>query len=259
VSSDTGAPAQGKKSDENGEKGKSDGGQSVLLGFLGTLPGLITAVAALITALGGAFLGGTQLAGSAQARPTVFVTVTAHANATPASGAATGSRGQKPTPSASAPTPPASTPAAVSGTDLSSLTPVQSSVDGFTTDSPQQIGTTTYSNAIRFSCSSTGNSAFGFNTIVYDVAGYKTLNATFGIPDNASNAAGNSATIKFYKDGGSTELGQPLNVALNSPQQVNLNLQGSAQLEIYCVAANDDSDNGDDIDVAIGNATISPS
>lgn len=101
------------------------------------------------------------------------------------------------------------------------------------------------------------DSGYGYNSLVYAVAGYKTLNATFGIPDNASNAAGNSATIKFYKDGGSTELGKPITIALDSPQRISLPLQGSSQMEISCVAAQTGSD-GDDIDVAIGDATLSP-
>ena len=57
-----------------------------------------------------------------------------------------------------------------------------------------------------------------------------------------------------------SELGQPFTIALDSTQQVSLNLQGSSQLEISCVAANEDSttSSGDDIDVAIGNARLSP-
>jgi hypothetical protein len=246
VSSSTGATTPGTKNDGSGDNGQSDRKQGLVLGFLGTLPGLITAVAALITAIGGAFLGGTQLAGQSRAQPTVFVTVTSTAS----------DASQGTDPSGSAPASSGSTSATVSGTDLSSLTPVQSSVDGFTTNGPQQIGTTTYSDAIRFSCSSP-DSGYGYNSLVYAVAGYKTLNATFGIPDNASNAAGNSATIKFYKDGGSTELGKPITIALDSPQRISLPLQGSSQMEISCVAAQTGSE-GDDIDVAIGDATLSP-
>jgi hypothetical protein len=70
VSSSTGAPPQGT---ENGSKR----GESAFKAFIGTLPGLLTGVAALITAIAGAFYGGTQLAGRPQVQPTVFVTVTA--------------------------------------------------------------------------------------------------------------------------------------------------------------------------------------
>ena len=254
MSGSTGAAAQGTESSGSGKDGGSDGKHGFLLGFLGTLPGLITAVATLITAIGGAFLGGTQLAGQPRPQQTVFVTVPA----TPGSASPLSGQGS----TTSDGTPPASSVSLQDtgkGTDLSSLTPVQQTVDAYTTDGPQQIGTTTYSDAIRFSCSSASDSAYGYYSLVYDVAGYGTLNATFGIPDDASNAAGNSATIKFYKDGDSTELGQPVTIALDSPQRVSQDLQGASQLEIYCVSANGGSSNGDDIDVAIGGATLAPS
>jgi len=91
------------------------------------------------------------------------------------------------------------------------------------------------------------------------VAGYRTLTATIGVPSYAANAPGSSATIKFFKDGSSTQLGATLTVALDNPARVTLNLQGSSRLEIYCIAANQDGSNGDDINVAIGNAKLSPS
>jgi hypothetical protein len=256
VSSSTGASAQDTRSDGSGKEGGSDRKQhlDLLLNFLGTLPGILTAAAALITAIGAAFLGGTQLTSRPQAQPTVFVTVTATASAGPAD---VSSSGAAPAQSPSAAGSPASTQAPPSGTDLSSLTPVQNSVNNFTTGT-EEIGTTNYSDGIRFTCSDPNSGVdINYNSLVYVVAGSKTLNATFGVPDDASNAAGNSATIKFYKDGTSTELGQPITIALDSPQRVSLNLQGSSQLEIYCAAANPDgSDDGDDIDVAIGGATL---
>jgi hypothetical protein len=258
MSNSTGAAEQGTKSEGSSTGNGSDRKQGFVLGFLGTLPGIITAVAALITAIAGAFLGGAQLASQPQAQPTVYVTVTAP----PSASSASSSPAARPNPTTAPPGSAASTgapPATDSGTPLSSLTPVQNSVDNFTASSPQKVGTTLYSDAIRFSCSSASD-PFGYNSVVYNVAGYTTLNATFGIPDNAGNAANNSATIKFFKDGGSTELGQPFTIALDSTQQVSLNLQGSSQLEISCVAANEDSttSSGDDIDVAIGNARLSP-
>jgi hypothetical protein len=52
VSSSTGAPPQGT---ENGSKRRESGSKE----FIGTLPGLLAGVAALITAIAGAFYGGT--------------------------------------------------------------------------------------------------------------------------------------------------------------------------------------------------------
>lgn len=57
-------------------------------------------------------------------------------------------------------------------------------------------------------------------------------------------------------------------MALDNPRRVSLELQGlelqglelqgASRLEIYCTAANTGA-NGDDIDVVIGNAILSPS
>jgi hypothetical protein len=52
VSSSTGATAPGTKNDGSGNDGRNDRKHGLVLGFIGTLPGLITAVAALITAIG---------------------------------------------------------------------------------------------------------------------------------------------------------------------------------------------------------------
>jgi hypothetical protein len=102
-----------------------------------------------------------------------------------------------------------------------------------------------------------GSTANADNELVYEVAGDTEFDATFGVPDNASNGTGNSATITFYKDGGSTRMGNSFTVALDAPTSIHLNLQGTSQLEIYCSAANADGSNGDDIDMAVVNGTLS--
>jgi hypothetical protein len=149
------------------------------------------------------------------------------------------------------PTAGASTPIA----DLSALTPVeQSSVSGPSTG-PQQIGSTTYENSVRFTCYSDGGSS---GDLIYDVAGYKFLDTMIGIPSDASNAAGNAMTITFYKDGSTTQLSAPVTVTLDHPQTVHLNLQGSSQLEISCNSINTTSQSSAYMDVALANATIGP-
>ncbi len=72
--------------------------------------------------------------------------------------------------------------------------------------------------------------------IDYNVAGYKFLNAVIGVPSSASNAAGNSMTVTFFKDGSSNQLSTPVTVSLDHPQSVHLNLDGSSQLEIACTS-----------------------
>jgi hypothetical protein len=85
---------------------------------------------------------------------------------------------------------------------------------------------------VRFTCAN--NNAY----LDYDVAGYKYLTATISIPSDATNAAGNTMNITFFKDGSTTQLGAPFTVALDRPHRVHLNLEGSSQLEIACTASN---------------------
>jgi hypothetical protein len=258
VSSGTSTPPpKAEQSDDRTGRESADGGRgkglvAVLGAFFTTLPGLLTGIAAL----GTAFFGGTQL--TSRPTPTVTVTATVTAPAPARSGASVGSpstgNAASPSPQVQSSAPTASAP---QGTELSALTPLQSTtVDQLTTDQSQQVGTKTYANAVRFSCSDPAPDIYSYNELVYDVAGYTTFDATFGVPDNASNGTGNSATITFYKDGGSTRLGNSVTVALDAPAHIDLNLQGSSQLEISCSAANQYSD-GDDIDVAIVNGTLS--
>lgn len=138
--------------------------------------------------------------------------------------------------------------------DLSALTAVQSSNISGPNPGPEQIGATIYQNSVGFTCYSGGPSY-----IDYNVAGYKFLNALIGIPSGASNAAGNSMTVTFFKDGSSTQLGSPVTVSLDHPQSVHLNLDGSSQLEIACAAISQTSHSSVSMDGALGNATIGPS
>jgi len=137
--------------------------------------------------------------------------------------------------------------------DLSALSPVQTYDISGPSDGPEQIGATIYQNSVGFTCYS------GPSYIDYNVAGYKFLNTVIGIPSNAANAAGNSMTITFFKDGSSTQLGSPVTVSLDHPQSVHLDLAGSSQLEIACTAIGGTSHSTVSMDAALGNATIGPS
>jgi hypothetical protein len=138
--------------------------------------------------------------------------------------------------------------------DLSALTAVQSNNISGPNPGPEQIGATIYQNSVGFTCYGSSPSY-----IDYNVAGYKFLNALIGIPSGASNAAGNSMTITFFKDGSSTQLGSPVTVSLDHPQSVHLNLDGSSQLEISCAAISQTTHSPVSMDGALGNATIGPS
>lgn len=66
-----------------------------------------------------------------------------------------------------------------------------------------EINTSTFEQSIRFTCEG------GQSSVVYNVTGYGFLNATIGVPNDATNAAGNVAVITFLKNG-DTQLGTPI-------------------------------------------------
>lgn len=138
-------------------------------------------------------------------------------------------------------------------TYLSAIKPVQANYAyGFTTG-PEQIGTTSYPQSVRYTCSG------GQTSVVYDVAGFGYLNATLGVPNDATNGAGNTAAVTFFKDGSTTQLGPTINDAVGQPQQVHLNLDGSAQLEIACSVTNNSTHGFVSMDIALGNGLLSVS
>src|SRR5262249_18119226 len=215
--------------------------------ILNNVYGIIVVVASILAVfVGGAAVGHVATSASPAPATTVIRTVPA-----PAPSPTTGST------ASSTPTVPASTqattetpnPAGV--TNLSTLKPVQNTYAyGFTTG-PVQIGTTSYQQSVRFTC-------YGNQTsLVYDVAGFTFLDATIGVPNDAPNAAGNTATITFLKDGSTTQLGKPVTDVTGRPQKIHLDLDGAAQLEIACTATNNATHNGTSMDVTFGDATLS--
>ncbi|MBV9141156.1 MAG: NPCBM/NEW2 domain-containing protein [Pseudonocardiales bacterium] len=150
---------------------------------------------------------------------------------------------------------PPSGPSSGGPTNLSAIKPVQTagSIGNFTTGSVQ-IGTTTYPNSVRFTC---GYVVSGPGNVVYNVAGFTFLDAMIGVPNDATNGIGDTMAITFFKDG-STQLGSPLNIVLGQSQTVHLDLQGASQLELKCLPTDNVSHNEVQMDIALGDATISP-
>jgi len=200
------------------------------LGELG--PAWITAIAALIVALTGAgFFAGRVTAGATN-------TVVAPVLPSKASSAPpTATQREQPSGAAS------------SGgiTYLTQLTPLQTN-DGFTVE-PVQMGTTTYQQSIRFTCQT------AVTSVVYNVTGFTFLDATVGVPNNATNAAGYTANISFFKNGSATQLSLPITDVVGKLQKVHLNLEGAVQLQITCTTEADGSDTF--MDVALGNPSLS--
>jgi hypothetical protein len=220
--------------------------------WLQTVPGIVTAIAGLLAAVG-AFYGGAQLSasnGSPQPVVTVTVPVPGRTVTVPAAAATVSAGSSSHAASASTAGGTALPPGAVY---LSTLTPLQDNESEYSRsaiEAPQEIGTTRYSDSIRFNC---GDQDYT-SSLVYDVAGYSALQLTLGVPDNATDAAGNSAAIRFLKDGGSTQLIPQVTVALDQAQTVTVQLSGTSQLEISCTASSSIPSGG--LDIALGNAAL---
>ena len=131
---------------------------------------------------------------------------------------------------------------------LTELTPLQNSLTAFSFKAgPVQMSGQTYRQSIYFTCQDP------ITSVVYEVTGFKFLDATIGVPDDATNTSGISTTsVMFFKNGSTTQIGQPVFPLLGHPQKIQLNLQGAVQLEIGCATNRNDL-----ADVALGNATLS--
>lgn len=201
--------------------------------------GVITVVASVLATLGiGAAVG--HATASPSATPTAPITAIRMVTAATATQRVGGSQ-QPGGPNSGGPT------------NLSAIKPLQTpNIENFTTGSTK-IGTTTYPNSVRFTCGLYGSTS----DVVYDVAGFKFLNAMIGVPADATDAIGDTMAVTFFKNG-STQLDSPLNVNLDHPQAVHLDLQGASQLEIRCLPTDNVSHNVVLMDIALGDATIGP-
>ncbi|MEY9965145.1 hypothetical protein ABIA33_003187 [Streptacidiphilus sp. MAP12-16] len=208
--------------------------------------GIIAVAGSILTSFGlGAAVGHVATTATPAPAPTVTVVRTVPA-APPSNGPAA-------TPSPTATDQPTSAPNPTAATSLSLLKPLQNNNAGNIVIGPVQIGTTPFPQSVRFNC--TG----GYNSyVVYNVAGFAFLDATVGVPNDATNAAGNTATIGFLKNGSTTQLSPPIADVIGQPQKIHLNLQGSAQLEITCNATSNANHNAVSMDIALGDATLTP-
>lgn len=199
-----------------------------------SIGGIITVIVSVLASLGVGVAVGHQTA--TQAAP-VTITVTKPGDAPPATTTTTTSGG--PTSSTGG------------STTLSATKPVQTTGGIYNMASvASTIGTTSYANSVRFQCQFSGS-------LVYDVSGYKFLDTTVGVPNDAANGAGNTVVVTFFKDSNANEqLTQPMNIVVGAPQTVHLDLQGAAQLQIQCAPTSIATHAGSMIDLVLGNGTL---
>ena len=140
--------------------------------------------------------------------------------------------------------------------DLSELAPVQEFNVSKVSAGPVRIGTTTYTDSVRFTCDSGGHDSAG--DLDYAVAGYGSMSAMLGVPSDDADAAGDTMTVSFFNNGAGPQTSNPIVVSPGHPQFVRLRFSGSSQLEISCSAVSA-TGSARYMELALGNATIGPS
>jgi hypothetical protein len=180
------------------------------------------------------------------------LTAVPHATAAPSPASTTVARG------------PASTTVAADGggpgapvANLSELTPVQEFNVSKVSAGPVRIGTTTYTDSVRFTCDSGGHDSAG--DLDYVVTGYGTMSALLGVPSDDTTAAGGAMTVSFFNNGTGAQTSDPVVVSPGHPQNVHVRFSGSSQLEISCSAVSAATKSARYMELALGNATIGPS
>jgi hypothetical protein len=140
------------------------------------------------------------------------------------------------------------------GKYLYTLTPVENTTNANIITGPVQMGNSSYPNSVSTLCYSEPEGSTA--ELAYDVNGAKFLDTTVGVPNDAADAAGNSITITFFKNGPSDQIGAPVNVSVGQSVPIHLNLQGASQLDISCAAINNATHQGVDLNFALGRAQL---
>jgi hypothetical protein len=248
MSTDTGEAVD---QEESPHADAGTGRSRTFLHFWATVPGVLTGLAALLTAVG-AFLGifvhqqarvindKTRELNEAKAAPTPTVTVTVTETPTPQADTQnnldTGGFD--------------STDAPVSGIRyLADLDAVQS--DAWIVEpGDKTISNRQYSHSLLLGCAG----APGVYAI-YDVHGSTSLTARVGIADDATNASGVIAAVTFTNEDG-VKLGKSVTVSVGHSQPVNLPTSGVVQLKVTCVSRDKVTGDERDVELTLGDAAV---
>jgi len=218
--------------------------------LLSNIYGIITVVTAILaTFAGGAAVGRTTAPAASKPAAVVSPSPVTAPPVTPTAAPTTAT----PTPVTTLSTAPPDNTTPTGVAKLSALKPLATNDASSYADGPVQIGTKSFPQSVRFQCF-----GVGATSVVYDVAGYHFLDATIGVPNDATNAAGNTSILTFLKDGSTTQLSQPVTDVTGHPQLIHLDLQHSAQLQVTCNSTSNSTHGGVTMDVTLADATLTP-
>ena len=221
--------------------------------FWSSLPALLGAIAALITAvatLAALFVHQNQVLEQrtealeqATSEPIPTVTVTSTVTAAPSSlpTIPTGS-------DATAATAPGSS-LPFGSRYLADLDPVGSSAASDI--GPAVLSNQAYPKSVLMYCSPGGT------YMIYNTSGMSRLTAQLGVADNARSASGGIADIAVY-DQDDRQIGETASVSLAHPQRVDLGVGGVVQAKITCAARDRATDQGRAFYITLGDAALVP-
>jgi hypothetical protein len=200
------------------------------------------------TAVGG-FFGGQVVvvnkdSGDDAKPPAATVTVTATATVTATPSETTLSGGESPTDD---PGDPSGSPAPGRRTFLADLGVV--SGGGEADASPATLLGRSYPKAVRLNCDETGKSA------VYNVSGYKTLQASVGIASDSYNAIGSVGSVSVTSASGN-QIGRPVETRSSSVTKLSVDISGQDQVQITCVMTKTGSEGKSYFTTALGDAVL---
>lgn len=203
------------------------------------------------TAVGGFFGGqvvvinkdsGGDAKPSAQATVTATVTATSTVTASPSE--TTLAEGETPTDDPSAPS---GSPAPGRRTFLADLGVVDGG--GSVNASPATLLGRSYPKAVRLNCDEAGKSA------VYNVSGYKTLQASVGIASDSYNAIGSVGSVSVTSASGNP-IGRPVETRSSSVTKLSVDISGQDQVKITCVMTKTGSEGMSYFTTALGDAVL---
>ncbi|MEU0817102.1 hypothetical protein [Streptomyces mirabilis] len=203
------------------------------------------------TAVGGFFGGqvvvinkdsGGDAKPSAEATVTATVTATSTVTASPSDTTLSG--GEPPTDDPSAPS---GSPAPGRRTFLADLGVVDGG--GEANASPATLLGHSYPKAVRLNCDANGQSA------VYNVSGYKTLQASVGIASDSYNAIGSVGSVSVTSASGN-QIGHPVETRSSSVAKLSVDISGQDQVKITCVMTKTGSEGKSYFTTALGDAVL---
>ncbi|MFF3576166.1 hypothetical protein [Streptomyces mirabilis] len=140
--------------------------------------------------------------------------------------------------------------ATVTATSTVTASPSETTLAGGSVNaSPATLLGRSYPKAVRLNCDEAGKSA------VYNVSGYKTLQASVGIASDSYNAIGSVGSVSLTSASGNP-IGRPVETRSSSVTKLSVDISGQDQVKITCVMTKTGSEGMSYFTTALGDAVL---